>query len=100
VNGRHLGVSKDNPGRFSVTKLEPVLADLHERLADVVIEQLTFLLLADEVISRAVFRSASRQRMPPKRRANRSTRSCFRKGCGGGARAKTPRAPHLGGARA
>jgi DNA adenine methylase len=42
VNGRHFGVSKSNPGRFDVTKLEPMLADLHERLAGVVVEQLPY----------------------------------------------------------
>lgn len=42
VNGRHFGVSKANPGRFDVTKLEPMLVDLHERLAGVVIEQLSY----------------------------------------------------------
>lgn len=42
VNGRHFGVSRGNPGRFDVTKLEPMLADLHERLAGVVVEQLPY----------------------------------------------------------
>lgn len=48
VVGRNFGVSKMNPGRFDVTKLEPILADLHERLAGVVVEQLPY----DQVIAR------------------------------------------------
>ncbi|TVV75534.1 DNA adenine methylase [Sphingomonas solaris] len=42
VKGQHFGVSRANPGRFDVTKLEPMLADIHERLAGVVIEQLPY----------------------------------------------------------
>jgi DNA adenine methylase len=42
VNGRNFGVDRRTPGRFDVTKLEPMLADLAERLAGVVIEQLPF----------------------------------------------------------
>lgn len=42
VAGRTFGVSAQNAGRFDVTKLEPMLADLHERLAGVVIEQLPY----------------------------------------------------------
>lgn len=42
VSGRTFGVDKRTPGRFDVTKLEPVLADLNERLAPVVIEQLPY----------------------------------------------------------
>jgi DNA adenine methylase len=42
VEGRSFGVSKATPGRFDVTKLEPVLADLNERLSGVVIEQLPY----------------------------------------------------------
>lgn len=42
VAGRAFGVDRRAPGRFDVTKLEPVLADLHERLAGVVVEQLPY----------------------------------------------------------
>jgi len=42
VVGRTFGVDRRTPGRFDVTKLEPMLADLHERLAGVVIEQLPY----------------------------------------------------------
>lgn len=42
VSGRNFGVDARSPGRFDVTKLEPMLADLHERLAGVVIEQLPY----------------------------------------------------------
>jgi len=42
VNGRTFGVDRRTPGRFDITKLEPLLADLHERLAGVVIEQLPY----------------------------------------------------------
>lgn len=42
VTGQTFGVSKGNPGRFDVTKLEPVLAELNDRLAGVVIEQLPY----------------------------------------------------------
>lgn len=42
VRGRSFGVSKDLPARFDVTKLEPMLADIHERLSGVVIEQLPY----------------------------------------------------------
>lgn len=38
VSGRNFGVSKDRPGRFNLTMLEPMLEDLHSRLAGVVIE--------------------------------------------------------------
>lgn len=38
VTGRTFGVSPLNPGRFDVTKLGPMLADVHERLAGVTIE--------------------------------------------------------------
>ncbi len=40
--GQNFGVDRRTPGRFDVTKLEPVLADLHERLAGVVVEQLPY----------------------------------------------------------
>lgn len=42
VAGRNFGVSFDRAAPFSVTKLEPILADLHDRLQGVWIEQLTF----------------------------------------------------------
>jgi DNA adenine methylase len=42
VESRHFGVNRRTPGRFDVTKLEPMLADLHERLAGVVIERLPY----------------------------------------------------------
>ena len=42
VDGRTFGVDRRTPGRFDVTKLEPMLADLHERLAGVVVEQLAY----------------------------------------------------------
>lgn len=42
VSGRSFGVSRGSPGRFDVTKLEQVLADIHERLAGVIIERLPY----------------------------------------------------------
>jgi len=42
VAGQAFGVSPGTPGRFNVTKLEPMLADIHERLSGVVIENLTW----------------------------------------------------------
>lgn len=42
VNRRNFGVDRRTAGRFDVTKLEPLLADLHERLAGVVIERLDY----------------------------------------------------------
>lgn len=42
VNGRNFGVSTTTGARFNVAKLEPMLADIHERLAGVVIEQLGY----------------------------------------------------------
>ncbi|MDR5654788.1 DNA adenine methylase [Ruixingdingia sedimenti] len=38
VSGRNFGVDKTRPGRFNLTTLEPMLEDLHTRLAGVVIE--------------------------------------------------------------
>ncbi|MDT8856473.1 DNA adenine methylase [Paracoccaceae bacterium Fryx2] len=38
ISGRNFGVAKDRPGRFNLTTLEPMLEDLHSRLAGVVIE--------------------------------------------------------------
>jgi len=40
VNGRHFGVSHHRPGRLDVTRLGPVLEELHERLAGVIVERL------------------------------------------------------------
>lgn len=42
VAGRNFGVSPGLPARFDVTKLAPMLADVHERLAGVVIERLPY----------------------------------------------------------
>lgn len=38
VSGRNFGVSRDRPGRFNLSTLEPMLEDLHTRLSGVVIE--------------------------------------------------------------
>lgn len=38
VSGRNFGVSRERPGRFNLTTLEPMLEDLHTRLAGVVVE--------------------------------------------------------------
>jgi len=38
ISGRNFGVSIDRPGRFNLTTLEPMLEDLHTRLAGVVVE--------------------------------------------------------------
>ena len=42
VSGQTFGVSRERPGRFNLTTLEPMLEDLHARLAGVVIECLDF----------------------------------------------------------
>ncbi|MFV0492600.1 MAG: DNA adenine methylase [Pseudorhodobacter sp.] len=42
VSGRNFGVAKDRPGRFNLTTLEPMLEDLHTRMAGVVIECLDY----------------------------------------------------------
>ena len=42
VSGRNFGVAVDRPARFNLTTLEPMLEDLHSRLAGVVIECLDF----------------------------------------------------------
>ncbi len=42
VEGRTFGVSAQAPSRFDVGRLEPMLAEIHERLAGVVIEQLSY----------------------------------------------------------
>ncbi len=48
VAGQSFGTSPGTPGRFNVTKLEPMLADVHERLAGVMIENLPW----DELIGK------------------------------------------------
>lgn len=42
VSGRNFGVQRDRPARFNLTTLEPMLEDLHARLAGVVIECLPY----------------------------------------------------------
>ncbi|QHL91855.1 DNA adenine methylase [Sphingomonas changnyeongensis] len=42
VAGRHFGVQAQAPARFDITRLEPMLAEIHERLSGVVIEQLDY----------------------------------------------------------
>jgi DNA adenine methylase len=42
VAGRNFGVAPSNSARFDITKLAPLLEELHERLAPVVIERLPF----------------------------------------------------------
>jgi DNA adenine methylase len=42
VSGRNFGVDAKRPARFDLTKLEPMLADVHERLAPVTIERLNY----------------------------------------------------------
>ena len=42
VRGRNFGVDRRTPARFDLTRLEPLLADVHERLAGVTIEQLPY----------------------------------------------------------
>ncbi|MDO8606157.1 MAG: DNA adenine methylase [Phaeospirillum sp.] len=42
VSGRNFGVSPANPARFDITKLGPMLEDLHTRLSGVVIECLPY----------------------------------------------------------
>ncbi len=42
VTGRNFGVSVGRSGMFDVSKLQPLLEDLHERLAGVIIERLPF----------------------------------------------------------
>lgn len=42
VAGRNFGVSADRPARFDVSKIEPMLADIHDRLQSVVIECLPY----------------------------------------------------------
>lgn len=47
VTGRAFGAGPTVPGRFNITTLEPMLAEVHERLAGVVIEQLPWGQLID-----------------------------------------------------
>ncbi|WP_417455910.1 DNA adenine methylase [Kordiimonas sp.] len=42
VEGRTFGVDVRNAGRFNITKLGPLLEDIHERLAGVIIENLSY----------------------------------------------------------
>lgn len=42
IVGRTFGVDATNGARFNIAKLEPLLAEIHERLAGVVIEQLAY----------------------------------------------------------
>lgn len=42
ISGRNFGVALDRPGRFDITRLGPMLEDLHVRLAAVVIECLPY----------------------------------------------------------
>lgn len=42
VKGRSFGVANDRAARFDISKLEPLLEDIHERLNGVTIEQLPF----------------------------------------------------------
>ena len=42
VSGRNFGVSRDRPARFNLSTLEPMLEDVHARLAGVIIECLDF----------------------------------------------------------
>lgn len=42
VTGRNFGVDSNQGARFNISRLEPMLADIHERLAGVTIEQLPY----------------------------------------------------------
>jgi DNA adenine methylase len=42
IVGRNFGIDPNAGARFNITKLEPMLADIHERLAGVIVEQLPF----------------------------------------------------------
>lgn len=42
VSGRNFGVDAAAPGRIDVSKLEPMLAEVHERLSGVIVEQLPY----------------------------------------------------------
>ncbi len=43
VTNRHFAMAKERPSRFDLTKLVPMLEDVHERLAGVTIERLPYL---------------------------------------------------------
>lgn len=47
VAGQNFGVDPRSGGAFNLTRIEPLLADIHERLAGVVIEQLDWLAFLD-----------------------------------------------------
>lgn len=47
VRGRSFGVAPSRGGRFNLSEIEPMLADLHERLAGVVIERLDWAAFID-----------------------------------------------------
>lgn len=47
VSGRNFGVQTDRPARFNLTTLEPLLEDVHTRLASVVIECLDWAAFLD-----------------------------------------------------
>lgn len=47
VSGRNFGVSKDRPGRFNLTALEPMLEDVHSRLSGVIVERLDYTAVID-----------------------------------------------------
>jgi DNA adenine methylase len=42
VQGRNFAMTGDRPARFDVTRLQPLLEELHERLAGVLIERLPY----------------------------------------------------------
>lgn len=42
VDGRTFGVSYSNGGRFNLSKLEPMLEDVHDRLAGVIVERMPY----------------------------------------------------------
>ena len=48
VDGRTFGTTRTNPSRFDLTKLVPMLEDVHERLAPVTIERLPWARLIDK----------------------------------------------------
>lgn len=47
VAGQNFGIDPRSPGRFDITKLHPMLEDLHERLAGVIIESLPWQAFVD-----------------------------------------------------
>ena len=42
MTGRTFGIDPSRPARFDITKLGPMLEDVHERLARIVIENLPY----------------------------------------------------------